>query len=97
MRSGYLYSMATVAIGVIGAVFIGFARPYPVIMVFFSVFLFLPPFLVFFYLAVLELIWGDRLGGGGGPERGDEPVPVADTLLVELAAHPGSSRLREAA
>jgi hypothetical protein len=96
MNCGYRYLAATVAIGVTGAVFIALAYPYRAIMTLFSVLLLLP-FVIFLYLGVLELIWGNRLGGGGGPERGEELVPATD-VLVEFAGntHPlGLHRLEE--
>ena len=92
MKSGHVYLAATGSIGVIGAVFIGLTYPYPVIMIFFSVFGFLPPFLVFLYLGVLELVWGSR-SGGVPPRLRDGLVLVAnEPLEVAGVAQPGGMR-----
>jgi hypothetical protein len=72
MRTGYRYLAAAAAIGVIGAVFVAYARAHPVLMMFFSVFVLLPPFVVLFYIGVLELLLGNR--SGDGPGRGEEFV-----------------------
>jgi hypothetical protein len=69
MKTGYRYLAAAAAIGVIGAVFVAYARAYPVIMMFFTVFVLLPPFVVSFYIGVLELILGNRSGDGPGVAR----------------------------
>jgi len=70
MRSSYPYFAVTVAIGVIGAVFVAFTTAHPRLMTF-VIFWLLLPFVMFFFLGVVELVWGHRLGGGpGGPGLG---------------------------
>jgi hypothetical protein len=95
MKPVHLYLATSTAIGLTGAAaFLGYGYSHPRAMSLFAVLLLLP-FIVFSYLGVLELLFaGDRLRGGGGPEHGDERVPVANTP-VELAAHSRSHRPEE--
>jgi hypothetical protein len=91
MTSGHPYWAMSTAVGVTdAAVYVGYGYSHSIAMTFFTAWLLLP-FVVFSYLGVLELIESRRLRGGGGPERGDELVPVVDTP-VELASHTRSSR-----
>jgi hypothetical protein len=91
VKSGHPYWAMSTAVGVAdAAVYVGYGYSHPIAMTFFTAWLLLP-LVVFLYLGVLERFESRRLRGGGGPERGDELVPVADTP-VGLASHTHSSR-----
>jgi hypothetical protein len=79
MKSGHPYWAMSTAVGVAdAAVYLGYGHSHPITMIFLTAWLLLP-FIVFLYLGVLAQFESRRLRGGGGPERGDELVSVADT------------------
>ena len=98
MRSGYLCLAAAGAIGVVAvgdAVVIGFTDAAPVIRFLITVSL-LPPFVVFLYLGVLELVWGSRLGGPPPQHRNELVLGTQERAEIAANTHPlRADRLEE--